>query len=244
MGGPYHGKSAAFYKGSYNLSGMSTNLTLAQNVATAEKTCFGDSAQSHAAGVPGWQATVSSLWDDTTTTGTADVYTAALGTGGVISFYPAGTTIGYRGRGGQSELETDFAVTSPVAGMVTAEVTLKGNGALEGLRCLGASSSTVTASAAFTGVDYSASSTSQTLAGYLHVTAIAGTDPSVAVVIQESSDNTTYTDLLSFTAATAVTSERKTTSSSVARYVRAKYTPNASTTSFTLAVGFHRDEPV
>lgn len=246
MGGPYHGKNGRFYRDGYDLTGHSSNVSFGQTTTTAEVTCFGNEDAQHVGGAPkSWTATISSFWDDTTTTGTEDIYRTALGASGICTFWPAGTTIGYRGRGTEGDYETQYTVTSPVAGAVTAEVQLTGNGAMDPVRCLGASTSTSTgASAAFTAYNYAASSVSQGLVHYAHVTAIAGTDPSLALVVQESADNETFTDLITCAAITAVGAQRTTLTGSVAQYVRTKYTPNASTTSVTFVSGFHRDEPV
>lgn len=77
-------------------------------------------------------------------------------------------------------------------------------------------------------------------AGILHVTAATGTTPNLAVKIQHSVDNSVWVDLITFTAATAATSERLTVSGTVNRYVRAIRTVSGTTPSFTYVVAFAR----
>jgi hypothetical protein len=239
----YYGKNAKIYLNQFDLSANSSNLAVNREAGTAETTGFGEADQTHVVGIKGFTVGISSFWEDTTTTGTQAVYTAALGsaTTQVTSLYPSGTTIGMRGWGNSGALETSFNTTAPVAGVVTAEVNLQGSGDLEQLWCLGGSTSTNTgASAALTSYDLAASAASETLVGYLHVTAFSGS-PTLDVIIQDSPDDSTFSDLITFTAASAVTSQRATAAASSSRYFRTKYTLGASTTSATFMVGFHRN---
>ena len=239
----YSGKGAALYKDSYNLAVQSTAINLAWSCPVEEDTCFQDDAQTFVAGIPTWTLGITSNWRDASGSGTDIVYDAALGASGIYSFYPRGACPGYGGYGTVKAIGATYNPNAPVRGIITAEVNNQGSGELEHLRCLGASTSTNTsASAALTSHDYSASATSASVAGYLHVTTIAGTDPSVTFAVQESADDETFADLFSFTAITAAGEERATTSSSCARYARLKYMLNASTTSVSFAAGLHREE--
>lgn len=74
--------------------------------------------------------------------------------------------------------------------------------------------------------------------GHLHLTAYSGLTSAV-VKIQHSANNSDWTDLISFTSATGATSERKTVTGSVSRYLR--YSVDATGTgSATFAVAFAR----
>jgi hypothetical protein len=75
--------------------------------------------------------------------------------------------------------------------------------------------------------------------GYIHtlrlnrvVTAASGTTPSLTVIIEHSADNATWSTHTTFTAATAVNTERKVLSG-LDRYVRARWTVSGTTPSFT-----------
>lgn len=73
--------------------------------------------------------------------------------------------------------------------------------------------------AAATGTTYdSGSGTSNGLQAYLHVSSFTGT--SVTVKVQHSTNGTAWSDLLSFTAATGIGTERKSVTGTVNRYLR------------------------
>lgn len=96
-----------------------------------------------------------------------------------------------------------------------------------------------TATANGTSVDNTASSANGGV-GALHVTAVSGATPSATVKVQHSSDDVVFADLITFTAATAAKSERKTVTGTVNRYVRATWTLTGTTPSFTFVVAFAR----
>jgi len=77
-------------------------------------------------------------------------------------------------------------------------------------------------------------------AGVLHVTGVSGTTPTLNVKIQHSTDNSVWVDLITFTQATAATSERLTVTGTVNRYVRAIHTIAGTSPSFTYVVAFAR----
>jgi hypothetical protein len=76
----------------------------------------------------------------------------------------------------------------------------------------------------------------------VHTTAIAGAAPSVVWKIQHSTDNSTWADLVTFAASTAVGFERVEVAAgtTVNRYLRAIRTFGGTTTSITSAVAFAR----
>lgn len=77
---------------------------------------------------------------------------------------------------------------------------------------------------------------------YLHVFAFTGTD--VTVTIQDSADNVSFNDVISFTATTAVGKQRIATSTTenLARYVRAITTTSAGFTSVSFAVNLVKNK--
>lgn len=85
-----------------------------------------------------------------------------------------------------------------------------------------------------------AAATSNGYVANLHVTAVSGTTPSMAIVIQHSTNNSTWSTLATFTTATAATSQVLTGSGTVNRYVRASYTLSGTTPSFTTQISLAR----
>jgi len=74
----------------------------------------------------------------------------------------------------------------------------------------------------------------------LHVTSVSGGTPSLTVKVQHSVDDSVWVDLITFSAATAATSQRRTVAGTVNRYVREQHTISGSTPSFTYAAAFAR----
>lgn len=92
-----------------------------------------------------------------------------------------------------------------------------------------------TGAASFASVDQSASSSSGAL-GYLQAFSIAS--GTATVKVQESSNDSSWSDLIAFSGVTGRTTERVTMSGSVARYIRVNVTGSIS--SLVLAVLFRR----
>ncbi len=76
--------------------------------------------------------------------------------------------------------------------------------------------------------------------GQLQITAKSGTTPTLDVVIQHSTNNSTWVDLITFTQANAIGAQQIEVTGTVNRYVRAIYTLGGSGPSFTFAVAFAR----
>lgn len=90
-----------------------------------------------------------------------------------------------------------------------------------------------------TSVDDSAASSNGAVIN-LHVTASSGTTPTLAVTVQHSTNNSTWSTIATFTTATAVTSETVTVAGTVNRYTRAVFTVGGTTPSFTAQVSLAR----
>jgi hypothetical protein len=120
--------------------------------------------------------------------------------------------------------------------MIKMTATIQGNGSLGLDGTLLAPLATVTTATNGTSVD-NAASTANGMRANLHVTAVTGTGGTVKV--QHSSDNSTWVDFHTFTAATAATSQTKTATGTVNRYLRSVITPVASS-GLTCVVGAAR----
>lgn len=131
-----------------------------------------------------------------------------------------------------------YKVTSPATGLIMSTADIQssselGNGRV--LQILGA----VTADGNGTNVDHGAA-TSYGGAGHLHVTAFGDDTDSIDVKIQHSSDNSTWVDLITFTTATGITSERIEVTGTVNRHLRAVRDIEGSDPTATIAVAFAR----
>lgn len=154
-----------------------------------------------------------------------------------LSWYPSGTTLGAEAAMIMA-LESNFMVGSKVASVAEwsmSGVNADGTDFGKSLHALAAR----TTSSQETAVDNSASSANGGVA-HLHVTAFSGFT-GVAVIVEHSTDNSSFSTLGSFTSATGVTAERITIAAgtTVNRYVRAKWTVTGSG-SITFNVSFAR----
>ena len=137
--------------------------------------------------------------------------------------------------------ETSWSNSSSVAGAVTFTLNLETTGDHGSGVSLFDPATAQTATATGTVVDNS-SSTSTGAVANLCVVAASGTSPTLDAVIQHSSDNVTFSTLVTYTQATGTTSERKTvtTGTTINRYLKVVATIGGTTPSFKFAVGFAR----
>ena len=137
----------------------------------------------------------------------------------------------------QRAVETRTQIESPAQQLVMAMADFRGDIA-HGV--VVAAHSAFTADGNGSSHDGSASSANGGV-GHLHVTAVSGTSPTGVFKIQHSADNSTFVDLITFTAATAVTSQRVEVTGTVERYLRVVRASFGGTSpSLTAAVAFAR----
>lgn len=115
-----HGKAAAFYLGTNNLSAFCDQLELSIEVDTSDTSTFGGNWKTALAGLVGGSLSVSGDYDPTVTTGPAAVLLTAIanGTAWPFSHFPGGSATGQRSNTG-SCFVTNYTESSPVADKVT-----------------------------------------------------------------------------------------------------------------------------
>lgn len=131
--------------------------------------------------------------------------------------------------------ETSYSLRSAPDDLVRLNATFQGTGPVRGgpvLHPLGAETST----GSFSSADSGASSAFGGV-GHLHVSAFTGTN--CTIKIQDSANNSTWADLITFSSVTGVTSQRSTVAGTVDRYLRANITAGTFT-SVTFSVAFAR----
>lgn len=134
-------------------------------------------------------------------------------------------------------LKSSYELGSPVAGLSSFSLA----GQTDGRTDFGRSLHDLTAETATgqgTGYDQTVVSTTSGGIGHLHVTAFSGLT-SVAVLIEDSANNSTWATIGTFTQVTATGSQRLEITGTVRRYVRASWTI-VGTGSCTFAVAFAR----
>jgi hypothetical protein len=231
-----HGKDAQVMVNGRKLSDYLHTAGVMQTGEVADTTVFGKAAKTFIAGLKDGSLSAEGLFDGAA--GAADaVFQAALGAAAVSlwTIYPGGDSalgnVGYSTRSRQTAHSVDAVVSDVVA--VSAEA--QTDDEIE--RCIAAHSLGAETAGANSASQDNAAATSAGAAAYLHVTAITGTN--IIVKVQDSVDDVVWTDLITFTSATAAgTSERVAVTGTVKRYARTSW--SGTFTSATFAVALNR----
>ena len=231
-----HGKDAVFYLKQFDMSGESSSFTVDMSIDSAEITAFGNAHKTFVEGPGEYSVSVDSFFDGASDKMDDEDF-AMIGAGtSIFSIYPNADAEGSIGYAGQ-EFMVGHPIAVPIGGAVTMSCSFNGSGILS--RPMVIEKLTTTTAGANNGSSHDfGSAGSDILSAYMHVTAYSGFS-SVAVKIQQSSDNNVsdaWADLVSFTNATSTTSERVQTGAAGERYLRCVVTPSG-TGSVTLVVG-------
>lgn len=245
-----HGKGTGVLLDQYNLSEYFNSADVAQTIDVAETTSFTASSKSYIVGLQDATLSLSGLYSQDAG-GSDAVLSGILGTATtplVTVAFDTGT-IGNRCVTGRVH-ETNYSISNPVADVssVTADFNASTDAVSNQTYGLhGGVMLTAGASIAFgslgdlASVDNSASSSSGAMA-VLHVTANSVAGGTTTIKVQHSTDDSTYADLITFTAVSAstLTKELKAVTGTVNRYVRATATTAGSSGSITFNIGFAR----
>src|SRR5574337_698379 len=226
-----------------DLSGFLNGADTAQDAQLLETTTYGAGYRTYLAGFKNGTASLKGFWDGSA--GAVDaILAAALGsaTGQVMTIAPEGLTVGMRCKL-LSARETKYAISTPVEGVVSVSAEVQADGGIDaGVSLHALAAETGTGSGA--SVDNAALSSNGGVA-HLHVTDVTAVGgDTLDVVVQHSTNGSTWVDLVTFTQlTTAKTQERIVVASGtiVNRYLRAGWTKGgAGTPSYIFAVGFAR----
>lgn len=243
-----HGKNIAVFADQYDVGQYFNEMSAGASVDTGETTAFGTpgGAKTYVTGIEDGTVSTAGMFDGTALA--VDEYlSGVVGSGTDIVFtacWEGLAAIGYRATLCSTQ-ETSYEVTSPVADVVSIKAEWQGNGGLDqgvvlaGRQAFGGTGASVNNTA----VDNAAASTNGGVA-HLHVTANARTAAST-VKVQHSTDNTTFVDLVTFTAvgaSPALAAQRVVIApgTTVNRYVRAQVSPGGTTNTVTVTVSFAR----
>jgi hypothetical protein len=240
-----HGKNTIVMFDKYDLStyfNMATTSAMAEPVDT---TTFGSANKTYAVGMKDATVSFEGLWDGSTDAVDEVLTEAVTATADkVITVGSEGAAIGRRAKLINS-IESSYEIKSAVADMVTISAEVQASGIKGGLDggVLLAAQQTVSSVTANTSVDNAASSANGGVA-HLHVTSNTR-DGAATIKVQHSANNSTWADLVVFTATTSTTptSQRVEVAAgtTVNRYIRANVSAIAgSTGSVTITVGFAR----
>ncbi len=231
-----HGKDTKVFMDSTDLSSYLSSADPSRTVDVGETTTFGSSNKTFVAGEKDASVSFSGFFD-----ATADnIIQGLVGTNDKVAL------IGFDGVDATDDcmfgkgVTTNYGISSPVGDVVAVTFDLQASGFFSGSVLENA---TVTATGNGTARD-NASSTSNGGGAFIIATSVSGTStPTLTAKITHSADNSTYADLVTFTALTSAGAEVKEIASgtTVNRYLKVVYTVSGTNPSFNVIVGFGRN---
>lgn len=229
-----HGKNARLYAGSVNLTGYFNKAGASAQVDVAEASVFGNDDKVYVTGLADAKINGEGYFD-ADVAGAEATMTAALGAAArtVFSLYAIGDTLGNRGIGVSADA-TSFEPGADLGGVVG--FSFEGQSSVGAERLVShAAFGTRSLAGTLTSIDDGAD-TAFGGAGYLHVTELSG---SMAIRIEHSDDDITYTTLVNFGTVTAVGGTRVAFTGTAQQYSRLVHTP-ASTGTAAFVAGLAR----
>jgi len=237
---------AFFLVDGYSLLGITTELEIIKEALKEETTALGDSWQEHTpTGIKQGSINQSGFYDDDSNS-VNDALSGNEGVSRVTCIGVEGNTIGQQFTGFAGAMQANYKRIASRGELHKANAEYKSNGIVEEGKIVhnhstetGASGNTQSSS-----VDGTAQSADGG-SGYLQVSdLVLGGYDSMTIKIQDSSDDITYSDLITFTVvSSAPAAERKTVSGTVERYIACSYEFNGagSGQSVTFMAGFVRN---
>ena len=235
-----HGKNTAVFYNGADLSPYFNEASVSQDVEVAETTTFGDSAKQYITGLRDGTMSAAGMFDGSQGAIDATLSSVIGATAAdVVTFAPDGPVAGRRSYSAAAR-QTSYEVSSPVSDVVTANLEVQATDGVD-TGVLLAAKATITTSGEGSSVDEGASSSDGAVA-YLHVTSNT-MDGATAFKVQDSADNVTFVDLITFTnlSASATGGQKVAVTGAVDRYVRASHDPGASSGSVTYTLAFARN---
>ena len=234
-----HGKNVNVFVNEYDFSTYFNDVSATSTVETAEVSAFGSSAKEYIVGLLDGTVSLSGMFDGTAT-GTDVVFSTVLGstTKQNVIVAPSGHSNGATAIVLEAD-DTSYEVSGAVADVVQTSAEFQSSDGVEHGKIL-SSGSAITATGSGTSVD---NATSSANGGVGFVSVPTNTrNGNITVKVQQSADNSTFTDLITFTVVTSTqkTFERVEVTGTVARYLRVNYTVAGSTGSATPVVAFAR----
>jgi hypothetical protein len=231
-----HGKDTKVFMDSTDLSSYLNSADPSRTVDVGETTTFGSSNKTYVAGEKDATVSFSGFFD-----ATADnIIQGLVGANDKVAL------IGFDGVDATDDcmfgkgVTTNYGISSPVGDVVAVTFDLQASGFFSGSVLENA---TVTATGNGTARD-NTSSTANGGGAFIIATSVSGTStPTLTAKITHSADDSTYADLVTFTALTSAGAEVKEVASgtTVNRYLKVVYTVSGTTPSFNVIVGFGRN---
>jgi len=235
-----HGKNVNVFVNEYDFSAFFNDVSATSTVETSETSAFGSSAKTYIVGLQDGTVSLSGMFDGTAVTGTDVFFSAALSSATKLNVIvaPSGHSNGANAIVLEAD-DTSYEVSGAVADVVQTSAEFQSSDGVEHGKIL-SSGSAISATGNGTSVDNAASSANGGV-GFVSVPTNTR-NGNITVKVQQSADNSTFTDLITFTvvSSTTKTSQRVEVTGTVARYLRVNYTVAGSTGTATPVVAFAR----
>lgn len=221
-----HGKSAKIMVNGRDLSSYLRSVNVEATADVVEVSTFGSSAKSYVAGLQDGTLTAEGIYDPVASVGSDAVLRAALG--GDLgphewTVYPQNDTFGNVGYG-LGATGTKFSIETPISDVVSVSAEAQSSTGSEP-QLSHQALALIAAPFNGTGIDNTAASANGGT-GYLQVSAATALT-TATIKIQDSVDNVTFTDLITFVAVTAAPNSQRialAVGSAVKRYTRCAVT--------------------
>lgn len=226
----------------FDISTDLNRVTVNQSAEAPEKTTFqppGRTRQRSGSGLKDWTISIDGLFNDESPSAVDALLSAALGGGSMLGTYfdatPAASQRGYEGR----PREVGYNIESPVDGMVTMTAEFSGSGRLFRPYVVRSGSFEASGGSAVSdSIDLGASQSK--LTGFLRLYREALGGSSLTVTLQDSSNDSVWSDLAAF-AATSVSAFEILSTGSSKRYIRVATCPAGASGSATVFVSVAGD---
>lgn len=213
-----HGSAAKLFWHLVDVTTFFKSATVDASKDTAETSAFGSTAKSYIGGLQDGTISAEGMFEATATSGEHAALSAALSAAEpIIVFLPEGDTVGKAGDAITGP-QTAYTITSAVDDVNQVSADAQASHGVErviSLKAMGSQSAGTTNQAS---VDNAASSATG-LAGFVVVPSV--TAGNAVVKIQHSTDDSSWSDLITFTTATGATNQRSYVAGTVNRYLRA-----------------------
>jgi hypothetical protein len=214
-----HGKTTAVLLNGTNMSPFLNEATTTTEIETAEVTTFGDQDKTYIVGLSDGTISTSGLFDSTAGASNAVLTGLIADEDNTFTVLPSGVAAGNPAVIANGQM-TSYEVSSPVGDVISISAEVQADGGLLHGVALTGLVNTGSASAATTGINNGSSTANGGLFN-LHVTANSR-DGAATLKVQHSADNSTFVDLVTFTAVSASTTvgESITSTGTVNQYLR------------------------
>lgn len=216
-----HGSRGRIYVNGYDLSPYFKEVSTAGELDTADATALADTHHKFLTGLASAKLSGEGMHDDSAGAIVPVLTAAESDTATEVVHWINQDVIGRSGYGMQG-VETTFNVNTPVDDVAAVSFEAESNTGFERVVSLRPKSASDTSGTANSASVDNAVGTNAGAAGYLHLFSNGG--GTVTCKVQHSTDDSAWTDLLTFTdvAGTVPTSQRVETSGTVRRYLRAQ----------------------